>query len=438
MGSVSIRDEIDINIISYKDSFSPYQDEQQPVHFYLSFAPNGLQAWEVERGFLPEDQYQATAREQWQVVYQEVSEVSSTDEQEQRRRILIDEMTAFAHELIVTSNTQGTDLTLNEVELCVEAAFGMDGIVQKVGYQDMEELLRMKGKAKYTFTQSGDDVFIEFTEVRQSKRQPSPERLKGQILWFNPSRKFGRIHDGTEERFFRESFVITDEDKKLIQNGDQYLVEFTPDENDQGPIATGIQIIDEMLTLTPQGFLIKPENLKEAVEANILSILENTSRDRETVYLDGLEKMLSQIFRGKKTLAHRLGVNEMFHFVRNIPDVRIEGNPPASFQTVWLTSEHILGQSGQETLQSLVRLGEPLESNARKARRLVVKWVEDAAIWSEDLPADQVINRLNQTFPGASRLVHRLGYQKMSQFFQSIPEIETYYKGSELYLKRRS
>jgi hypothetical protein len=437
--SVLIKGKGDVEaiILSYKDSFSPYQDEKQPVHFYLGFAPNGLQAWEVEKGHIIEEKPGATTGKETLFTYPEELEISSEEQREQWRRRLIEETLVFAHDLIVARAAQEIPLALNELESCVEAALGVDELLQKVGYQDMEELLRTKGKTVYTFPLIGKDMFVSLNEVEKKERQLSPARLRGQIKLFYPDQGWGLIDDWTPKlRYFRTTFVLPTDREKLKKSGYDYLVQFIPDSNDKGPIATGIQLLDEMLTLTPDG-LIEPGRLRPVVEAKVVEILEDTWRKNESISLRDLEKKLTEIFRGKTLLTDRLGVKHIFQFVQNIDGVLIQGNPPASNQVVRLWPLPLFDRPKQETIQDLARSGISWEENRRNARALVIQWAEKAALWNAELKATEISTRLEKRFPGTGKLAYRLGYTRFSDFLEGISEIEIFYKGSEQYIRRR-
>lgn len=407
---------------------------QKEVSFYLGLSPIGLQAWKlipghdagINRFSLDQQQHSSTP------VYQDVPSqgIPQQVKDQQLKKLQKEQVVKFIADMTRLKSELGVHLPQSELEVCLKAVFGSDQLLDDLG--GLEALLSEAGT-----TQMADSK--ESSVTRRTKENlglPLQERTLGQVKYFDAFTGRGYVSvlgELSRDRRFRTEDVLMEDRGRVSKWA---IVEFTPDADSHGiPVARDIRLLDDMITLTEQG-LIQQQDLRNEVARAILEILEEAEFTGKTVLLQDLSQQLQQRFRGEKPLAVRLDMS-LPMFVGSIDGVSLTDakNPVVERRDVLA-----FGRLPSTTVWSMTGIISDTAQNdlLEMAKKLILKWIQEAAEQEEDIEIGQLANRLAHSLPGQGQIARRLGYNTFSQVLNNIPEIEVYEKKGSKYIRSRS
>ena len=417
--------------IEGRSTYYQEKDENTPVNFLVGFSPEGLRAWSVERGWTENGHRTPFGQVESKLIPVVPASVSIPDQikYERAKSLKVSRVLDFINDLVQIKTVLGAELTLKDLEERVEAVFGIDGLVAELGYSNLQELIQ--GHGSYHLSRAGNDILITSPEARGSDKAPRMsmrETAYGQIVTLKES--YGFL-DG--DRFFSRDFVFPADRSKLKGKGQ--LVEYTPDKNeDGGPIAVGIRILDDSFTLS-EGRLISQSDLPAAVKSFVECTLTEAMAGEKVLAFDELKRMILREFRGATPLEERLNVTTLTEFLVKIADLEITGEYHS--RVVRFRQIPAFGRLASQKMSN-ARILSAKRQLEEEARTLAVELVENApgrrmklAIFSFEL---------NKQLPGPQKLAERLKVRKLSDFLRKIPELEIVGDGSsnEHYIQIRN
>ena len=369
--------------------------------------------------------------------------VSDKIKYERAKSLKLSRVLEFIDDLVRIKTTLGADLTLTELEDRTEATFGVDGLIAQLGFENLQHLLQ--DHEAYKVTRNGNQLLITMRELQSLLSDKGPrlalrETAFAQIITLHESNNFGFLDDGSgSDRYFSKDFIFPADRPKLKGRGQ--LVEFTPDTNDRGPIAVGIRILDESLTLADEK-IIPPTALREAVKTEVLRMLNDAVTGEKVISFDEMKRSLSLRFKGFGPLADRLKATRLEDFVRKISGVELAGEPRN--RIVRFTQQRAFGRlsrtsappvSKDQSTEARITAGKsPTEEKPdlskeqliNKARSIAIETVSSGELQGKETKVSQVSARINKELHLTGRWATRLGFKGMVVFLRTIEELEVY------------
>jgi cold shock CspA family protein/tetratricopeptide (TPR) repeat protein len=432
-GRILVDNKVKVFFVPFKDEFYPHQDENERVNFFVGFSPEGIRAWKVKRGHVP-DANRVSSLQPKDTQY--FTSTKSDISEQERTRLLdslrIERVREFVKDFIQIKLQLGAEPTVSELNERVDAVFGVDDLFKSGTKKNIEDFLRES--SRYILVPTSGEVFIA-DKNQTSKPEEIQEQvalLSGCILLYDEIRNFGFISDGTgPDRFFSQQSVYAQDRHKLKQGR---LVEFTPSENEKGLTAAGIRVLG-----------VTQQDLRDVVKAVTLRILIEAENTGQHMKLEDLDKKLYRIFRDKDRLTYRLGYKNLQAFLEAI-NLHIAGQKPDLI--VLREEEHAFGRlrpvrrdtgkpkqnddakskqskdqikSKNSTPPKIQIKGEALVAAVQKHAVLLVR---EGSAKHNMIAATDLGNALSSAFPGEGKLVRRLGCESLLKFLREIPELE--------------
>ncbi|HYW74268.1 MAG TPA: OST-HTH/LOTUS domain-containing protein [Pyrinomonadaceae bacterium] len=418
-GWVLIGGKVRAFFVPAKDAFTPNQDENKPVHFYVGFSPVGLRAWKVSRDRIDDgDRVNYGQAETFNLTtYLQFPTIPDAAKAQRLKSLQTARVVQFIDEFLRIKSELAVEVTLDDIEKRIEATFGLDGLIKHLGFESLQKLLlSLEG---YELLQVNGRTFVRSASSQASgqpivsHRQP----MFGQIVMFNPAKGFGFIDDGMTNRWFRKENVRAEFRKFFTGRGQ--LVEFLPELTDRGEVAIGIKILDDRLSLRKRE-IIQYEDLGEAVKSFVISILSEGSE--KSLSIPRLSRRLDLEFRGSVPVLKRLGEYRLVSFLKKIEGVQIEGAYPDLM--VRLRDARSFGRLPRERSSNLTERGAKL--TLESLTKLTIEVVRDATSKRGTLTLAELGSKLKTTCGELRPVLGRFGYKSLSEFVHSINELNTY------------
>ena len=302
--------------------FSPHQDENAQVSFFLGFSPVGLRAWAVERGHVLDGDRTHLAAPKQIFVPKSVEGPTIAEEVKRARSksLRIERVMQFVEDFLMAKINLGADITVSDLEDRLKATFGLDDVISQLGLQSIESLL--KDNASFRLVADGKSTFIvgaltpEAKDDRRKAYSEQTDKITGYINYYHTTKCFGFINDASPKTlwFGKNDISARFRSKEIIMG---QIVEFRPDENERGRIATEINFLNE----APE-FVME---LSKLVRSIIIKILNDAN---DAIGLGEIADKLNARFRGKEALLHVLGASSFSELLRSMDKIRVEGQYP--------------------------------------------------------------------------------------------------------------
>lgn len=301
-------------------NFLPDSDETQPVNFFLGMSPDGLQAWEVQRGHLPDA---VSART---VIRRDLPPLAPVEPEREAvwvpptvlaaraKKIRDSQKTAFLLSLMRAWQEVGHTPLLSTVTERLQARYCYDA-------NDVFDLLDRTGQISRG---DGDDPEIRLTEAMsrqipatrvphapgQRASRPPGQKVLGRVIHVQETRRSGTIA-GADGLLAKLSFDDIQEPSDTVPRQGQLLwMEREQDRRGHG-VAREVELLPLDATLV-EGELVLANQLWERVGSDLRDQMDSwTNQDKGAIHELEVTDWLEDRFAGTLPLAERLGIGEL-------------------------------------------------------------------------------------------------------------------------------